>query len=231
VKGAQGEPPPPPLPKKAGLNRYVWNLRPEPMTSVGDTIRFVRNRPYRMAPGTYRVRLTANGRKLEQPLQVLPHPGLQAATQQQWDEQQRLCRRLYVLISDVHRETNELRALGDRARAAAERTKGPRGAQLKARSQAFAAALAHWEEHVPQSPLPEETQDRIGFPSRLLSTQMLHTLSILDGLPPVPEAVKQRVEELALEWARLKAEASQLRAEGQRIAATGKALSKGKRSA
>ena len=202
VKGAQGEPSAPPLTKKAGLNRYVWNLRPEPMTPVADTIRFVRNRPYRVGPGTYRVRLIADGRTMERPLLVLPHPGLPAATPEQWAEQQALSRKLYELVSDVHRETNEMRALGEQVRGRPDR--GASGDQ-------FLAALARWEEQVPQSPLPDGIQDKIGFPSRLLSTQILHTLALLDGPPPVPEATKLRVRELEAEWARMRAEAAQLR--------------------
>jgi hypothetical protein len=202
VKGAQGEPAAPPLPKKAGLNRYVWNLRPEPMTPVGDTIRFVRNRPYRVAPGSYRVRLIADGKTVERPLQVVPHPGLPAATPEQWAEQQALSRRLYELVSEVHQETNEMRALGDAVRA---------GHAGDPRAGAFLASLARWQEHVPQAPLPDGIQDRIGFPSRLLSTQILHTLALLDGPPPVPEAIKRRVAELGVEWAAIKAQSAQLR--------------------
>lgn len=201
VKGAQGEPPAPPLTKKEGLNRYVWNLRPEPMTSVGDTIRFVRNRPYRVGPGTYRVRLSADGRTVERSLQVVPHPGLPAATAEQWAEQQALSKQLYDLVSDVHRNTNEMRALASAVKA---RHNG-------SRADAFLASVAQWEEHVPQAPLPNGIQDRIGFPSRLLSTQILHTLSLLDGPPPVPESIKRRVAELNQEWARLSAEATRLR--------------------
>lgn len=209
VKGAQGEPPAPPLPNKAGLNRYVWNLRLEPMTAVADTIRFVRNRPYRMGPGSYRVRLRAGGKTAERPLTVLPHPGLPPATAAQWSEQQALSRRLYELVSDVHRETNEMRALGERVRSRVASRGGNQ--QLQARSQTFLASLARWEEHVPQSPLPEGVQDRIGFPSRLLSTQILHTLALVDAPPPVSNATKVRVGELVAEWERLKTEAAGLR--------------------
>ena len=202
VKGAQGEPPAPPLPTEAGLNRYVWNLRPEPMTQVADTIRFVRNRPYRVAPGTYRVRLSANGRTVERPLEVVAHPGLPAATPEQWAAQQALSRQLYQLVSDVHREANEMREL-------AEAVKVGQGGNPRAET--FLASVARWQEHVPQAPLPDGIQDRIGFPSRLLSTQILHTLSLLDGPPPVPESIRRRVAELTEEWARIKGEAARLR--------------------
>jgi len=198
VKGAQGEPPAPPLTKKAGLNRYVWNLRPEPMVATTDTIRFVPNRPYRVGPGTYRARLTAEGRTVEREFKVVPQPNLPPVAQAQWDEQQALSKRLYDLVNEVHRETNVMRAL---KRQLAEQGQG---ADL-------VREIARWEEQVPQAPLPDGIQDRIGFPSRLLSTQILHTLSILDGPPPVPVAVKAHVTELEAQWAPMKAAAEALR--------------------
>jgi photosystem II stability/assembly factor-like uncharacterized protein len=198
VKGAEGEPAGPPLPKQAGLNRYVWNLRPAPMVATADTIRFVPNRPYRVGPGTYTARLTADGTSVEQQFKVLPQPNLAPVPQAQWDEQQALSRRLYDLVNDVHRETNAMRSI--HAQLDAMR----KGAQL-------AAALAQWEEQVPQAPLPNGVQDLIGFPSRLLSTQILHTLSILDGPPPVPVAVRQHVAELEAQWAVMKEQAERLR--------------------
>jgi hypothetical protein len=198
VKGAEGEPPAPPLPKQAGLNRYVWNLRPAPMVATADTIRFVTNRPYRVGPGTYTARLTANGQSVEQQFKVLPQPNLAPVPQAEWDEQQALSRRLYELVNDVHRETNAMRSIQ---------------AQLNARGKGaeLAAAVAQWEEQVPQAPLPNGVQDLIGFPSRLLSTQILHTLSILDGPPPVPVAVRKHVAELEAEWAAMKEQAERLR--------------------
>jgi hypothetical protein len=198
VKGAQGEPPAPPLSKKAGLNRYFWNLRLEPMVATSDTIRFVSNRPYRVGPGTYRARLTAEGKSLEREFKVVPQPNLPPSTQAQWDEQQALSRRLYDLVNDVHRETNSMRALKQ---------------QLAARDQGadLVREIAKWEEQIPQAPLPNNIQDRIGFPSRLLSTQILHTLSILDGPPPVPVAVRTHVGELETQWAAMKGAAEALR--------------------
>jgi hypothetical protein len=198
VKGAEVEPAGPPLPKQAGLNRYVWNLRPAPMVATADTIRFVPNRPYRVGPGTYRARLTAGRKTVEREFKVLPQPNLAPVPQTEWDEQQALSRRLYDLVNEVHRETNEMRSIKEQLNAR------HKGAELS-------AALAQWEEQVPQAPLPNGIQDRIGFPSRLLSTQILHTLSILDGPPPVPVAVRQHVGELEAQWATMKEQAERLR--------------------
>jgi hypothetical protein len=168
------------------------------MVATTDTIRFVPNRPYRVGPGTYRARLTAGGKTVEREFKVVAQPNLPPVPQAQWDEQQALSKRLYDLVNDVHRETNVMRALkqqlGDRGDAAG-----------------IVREIAAWEEQVPQAPLPDGIQDRIGFPSRLLSTQILHTLSILDGPPPVPVAVRAHVPELEAQWAAMKAAAEAIR--------------------
>ena len=197
VKGADRQPPPEPLSVKPGLNRYVWDLRLAPFTATTDTIRFVSYRPPRVAPGVYRVRLSVDGRTSEQTLTVLPHPGFTAATDSDWAEQQALSRTLYALVSDVHAETTAVRA---------------RVAELEAAhaNRKLIDRLKAWQEQVPQAPLPGGVVDKVGYPSRLLSTQILYTLSVLDGPAPVSEAVKARVAELQADWAGRKAEAERL---------------------
>jgi photosystem II stability/assembly factor-like uncharacterized protein len=197
VKGAERQAAPEPLPAKAGLNRYVWDLRLTPYTQTADTIRFVDTLPPRVGPGTYRARLTVDGKSQERELKVLPHPGLTPASDADWAEQQRLSRVLYDLVNDVHAETNAVRA----AQAKLEADHG---------DPAKIAAMKAWQEQVPQAPLPNGVVDKIGYPSRLLSTQILYTLSVLDGPAPASAPVKARVVELQAEWAKMKAEGEKL---------------------
>jgi len=200
VKGADNEPAARPLPTHAGLNRYVWNLRLAPFTPVGDTIRFVSYRPPRVGPGAYRVQLTVDGRTSETALQVLPQPNLPPATAAQWAEQQALAHALYELVNDDHAVTSAVR----RRVAALEASGG---------DPALIARLEAWQEQVPQAPLPGGVQDRVGFPSRLLSTQILHALNIADQPPPVSAALRQRAADLTAQWAAMKRQAQALLAE------------------
>jgi photosystem II stability/assembly factor-like uncharacterized protein len=197
VKGSERQPPPEPLSVRVGLNRYVWDLRLAPYTPVSDTIRFVSYRPPRVAPGTYKVRLTVDGQSSTTDLVVEPHPGTTTATPEQWAEQARLSRKLYDMVNEVHAETNAIRAL--QAELEASHGDAKRIARLKA-----------WQDQVPQAPLANGVQDIIGYPSRLLSTQILYTLSVVDGPAPVSEAAKARVAELQAQWATMKAEGERL---------------------
>ncbi len=207
VKGTESQPPPEPLPLKPGLNRYLWDLRLANFTPVADTIRFVSYRPPRVGPGVYRLRLTVNGKVTETSLTVVTPPDGVPATAADWAEQQRLSRVLYDLVNDVHAETNAVRAL--QVKLEAEHHDPKKVARLKV-----------WQEQVPQAPLPNGAVDKIGFPSRLLSTQILFTLSVLDGPAPASAAVKARVAELVDQWAHMKADAEKLLGPGPRISGT-----------
>jgi hypothetical protein len=149
-----------------------------------------------VGPGLYKVRLSVDGKVSERELRILPPRG-STATDADWAEQQRLSRILYDLVNDNHAVTDAVRTY--QAKLEAAHGDPRRIAQLKA-----------WQEQVPQSPLAGGVVDKIGYPSRLLSTQILYTLSVLDGPPPVGAAVKARVQELVNQWAKMKAEGERL---------------------
>jgi photosystem II stability/assembly factor-like uncharacterized protein len=197
VKGADSQPPPKPLPVALGMNRYEWDLRLAPFTPVADTIRFVSYRPPRVGPGLYHLRLTVDGKTFTRDLTVLSQPGLAEATPAQWAEQQAITGELYEMVNAVHATTTAIRARQ------VSLEEGSGHATLIAR-------LKAWQEQVPQAPLADGVQDLVGFPSRLLSTQILHALNIADQPPPVTAALKARVAELAAQWAGLKRDAAAL---------------------
>jgi photosystem II stability/assembly factor-like uncharacterized protein len=196
VKGVQREPPAPPLPSEPGQNRYVWNLRVEPMVEVADTIRYVSNRPYRVAPGEYTVRLTVGGETSTRQLQVVDHPQ-QSYGEAAWKTQQALVNTLYSLVNEVHRSTNQMRSIASQVIATVDANEDP---AVKSAAANLLGKLAAWEEQVPQPPLPDGLEDRIAYPSHLLSTQVLHVMSVVDQGPPLSETVQQRVAALQSTW-------------------------------
>lgn len=207
VKGVIGEPPAPPLPTQRGLNRYVWNLRHDRYVTVGDTIRYVSTRPYRVAPGSYQVRLTLDGQSQMQSFDLAADPRHDQRTAEEWAQQQELLAELGGMVDEVHASTNELRAVADRVRTMIDLTADhPAAATIRERGEALISRAEQWEIHVPQPELPNDIQDRIAFPSRLLSTQILHVMRTVDQDPPVTEGSRLRARELGDQWAELEAE-------------------------
>jgi photosystem II stability/assembly factor-like uncharacterized protein len=205
VKGVIAEPPAPPLTTNRGMNSYVWNLRHEPYEPVSDTIRYVSMRPHRVAPGTYQARLTVNGQSHTESFEVIPDPRRAPIPATAWDHQQQLLGEMARLVNDIHRSTMQLRAVAEQTKRVMKLTESnPQSAAIAARGLALIDKIEAWEIHVPQPPLPDDVQDRIAFPSRLLSTQVLHVMAAIEQDPPVTAGSELRARELVEQWAQIK---------------------------
>jgi photosystem II stability/assembly factor-like uncharacterized protein len=81
-------PSPPPLPAQAGMNRFVWNLHATPPQAPGGEAADAPPQGPLVVPGTYQIRLTANGKSYTQPLTVGMDPRSTASPDdlaQQWE--------------------------------------------------------------------------------------------------------------------------------------------------
>ncbi|MGH8298780.1 MAG: WD40/YVTN/BNR-like repeat-containing protein [Steroidobacteraceae bacterium] len=215
VKGVEKLPQAPPLPARAGMNAYVWDLRVAPYTAVADTIRFVSQAPYRVAPGVYTVRLTYRGQSLTQNLEVLDDPRHPQVTAAQWAEQQQLLARLRAMVDDIHRSANGMRAVAQQAQALMRQAAGTRHADSIERSgRALIAQIARWEVQVPQPKLPHDIQDYVSFPSRLLSTPVLNLISLVDQDPPVTAAAEAAARDLEARWSAVRSDMARIKSTG-----------------
>ena len=117
------------LSRKAGLNRFIWNLRPDDATKIegkgGD--KPGRSGP-RVPPGEYQVRITASGETRTASFRLVKDPRV-ATTQEQFEEQYALCMRLHRKHSEINQAVNRIRALRRQAEDWARRVKGSEGSE------------------------------------------------------------------------------------------------------
>jgi photosystem II stability/assembly factor-like uncharacterized protein len=103
------EPPQEKIPVEAGLNRFAWDLRYEPARKLpGEVGAEFRDRGPEALPGTYQVRLTANGKPFTMPLEVKQDPRVNvsmADLQKQFD----LELRIRGQLSELHQTVNDIR--------------------------------------------------------------------------------------------------------------------------
>ena len=211
VKGVIAEPPAPPLGTELGLNRYVWNLRHERYESVSDTIRYVSMRPYRVAPGAYQARLSFGGESVTESFSVVSDPRRKPVSAVAWAEQQKLLGEMAALVNDIHGSTTKLREIAAQTKEIMKLTaSNPQSEQIMASGQTLIDKISMWENHVPQPPLPDDVEDRIAFPSRLLSTQVLHMMRTIDQDPPLSDGSKMRAQDLKVQWAQLKVDMQEI---------------------
>jgi photosystem II stability/assembly factor-like uncharacterized protein len=211
VKGVQGDRPPPPLPAKAGMNSYVWDLKVERLTPVDNVIRYVSAEAYRVAPGTYTARLTHNGESVTQTFEVLPNPLRAPIAAEDWERQQALLANIWRDVNEVHRLANQSRSIAAQVREVIMLSGGhARAADISARGNALMARLEKWLDQEPQAELPGGVQDYVSVPNRLLSTQYLYLKSAVDQDPPVTAGAEQRYAEISQQWAGMKADLQRL---------------------
>jgi len=136
----------------------------------------------------------------------VPDPRREPISTAAWAHQQKRLGEMAGLVNDIHSATTRLRAVAAQTQRVMELTESnPQSAAIMARGQALIDKIAGWEVHVPQPALPDDVQDRIAFPSRLLSTQVLHLMGAIDQDPPVSGGSELRAQELKDQWAQIKA--------------------------
>jgi photosystem II stability/assembly factor-like uncharacterized protein len=155
------------LPAKAGVNRFVWDLRHTDATRFKGLVLWAGNtRGPRAVPGTYEVRLTAGGRTLTEPLEVRGDPRL-PATPQELGAQLALALRIRDLLTETHQAITRLRTVRDQVTDTLRRAKEKGGDErVRAAGEALCAKLTKAEEALYQTK-NQSSQDPLNYPIRL----------------------------------------------------------------
>ena len=204
-------PPPPPktLTGEKGLNRFVWDLRGEPVTKIPKLLTFGGLDSYRRAPGLYTARLALGDTTAEAAIEVVhdPRSGLAAAD---FHAQQALLATLAASLDELHASVNRLREVRRQATELAERAaRFDAEGEIERATETLTAAIDGWEERVIQA-RQETFQDVINFPNRL-NADLRALLDAVDGSePPVTDGARRR-------WADLEETLAAVRAEREEI--------------
>ena len=177
------------LSPETGMHRFVWDLRYGATGQGGGYAMAVANLKTEslpqgplVMPGNYRVRLTVDGKKFEQPLQVAPDPRVKT-TPQQFAQQFALAKRLYDAMQQA---TAALRRIDERR------------AQLKQQGNDLdhqlmeVAGASRGEED-------EETPPPSGVTLRQVSASLAHLLGVVESAdaPPTAQAAHASQETFA----------------------------------
>ncbi|MEE8523607.1 MAG: glycosyl hydrolase, partial [Thermoanaerobaculia bacterium] len=188
------------LPKKAGHNRFVWDLRREQVASVPDLfVLYPRGKTYRVAPGTYQARLSVAGETRVKAFRVLADPR-RPASAEAFAEQQALIAGIWQRVDFIHTTVDRLRRVRGQIQDLLARIEDRDGVdQLFIVGEALLKKIEAWEKPLVQA-RHKTFQDVINFPNRL-NAQYLFLLDVVDASdPPVTAGALRRFEELEAEW-------------------------------
>jgi photosystem II stability/assembly factor-like uncharacterized protein len=152
------------IPAKAGLNRFPWDLRVEDASRFKGMILWggLTRGPV-VPPGTYQVRLTANGKSSTQPLEVRKDPRI-ASSDEEFRKQHDLLLKMRDKISETHDAITRIRDTRDQLKGAADRAKGNKA--IADAADALDKKLTAVEEELYQTK-NQSSQDPLNFPIRL----------------------------------------------------------------
>lgn len=185
--------------RKAGLNRFVWDLRYPPIDFPQGTIVWGLVGGPRVAPGEYKVTLRTGSFKNTQTFHVLKDPRA-AATDQDLQEQSALMLRSRDLLNRLYAGVRKLRSVRQQAKEAATRAAdaGKDAAKLTEAADQLWKKLGAVEDELMQ-PRNEADQDTENFPTKLdnqLAYAYMH-LNVADSKPTSGDV--ERIQDLEKE--------------------------------
>jgi hypothetical protein len=180
-----GQDAPKPIPAKAGLNTFAWDLRTPPAAKFEGLILWggETDGP-RAVPGRYQVRLSAGGTTLARPFELRKDPRL-ATTDEEFAKQFALLAQIREKLNATHEGVARLRAVRDQAKTAADRAKGTEAEKpMSEAADALAKKLTGVEEALYQTK-NRSSQDPLNFPIRLNNklAALASTVASADAAP------------------------------------------------
>ncbi|HMO55956.1 MAG TPA: glycosyl hydrolase [Roseiflexaceae bacterium] len=158
----------PRAPAKAGLNRFVWDMRSTPAQKItsGEGHKDVSRAAPRVPPGRYRVELSIGEATWHAEFGIVPDPRAMA-TQADYEAQYTLLMRLHQLLDQAHSAVNRVRAAREQINAWIKRTEThAAAAQIAAAGTQINTRLAAAEEQLIQVKA-KSSQDTLNFPAML----------------------------------------------------------------
>lgn len=177
---------------KAGMNRFVWNLRhPGPVTFPKMIMWAAQSRGPVSLPGAYAVRLTVDGRTQTQPFRVVPDPRLRDVSPADLRAQFDLAMRIRDRVSDANRAVLLVRGIRQQVDERVTRANDP---AVAAAADALKARLAPVEEAIYQVRL-QSNQDPLNYPIRL-NNKIAALQGVVESAQARPTDVSHQVFDL-----------------------------------
>ncbi|MGE5362091.1 MAG: hypothetical protein ACM3NQ_24000, partial [Bacteroidales bacterium] len=147
---------------KAGMNRFVWDMRYPDAAGFPKIILWAGNLRGPVAlPGTYQVRLTAAGQTLTQPFAIQKNPNLTNITDADLQEQFKLAMQIRDKLSQANEAVVKIRQLKDQV---SERSK--EGSGVVVAGQSLIRKLTDVEGEIYQY-RNQSSQDPLNYPIKL----------------------------------------------------------------
>ena len=199
----------PVLPKKSGLNRFVWNMRYPSVMGAPNVYIEGSYRGHKASPGKYTALLKMGSEEKSTSFSILPHPGIQASAAEYQDSHQ-IMTRIENGINEIHRAVNSMQEARKQINdfvSILETDAAQK--EVKEAGKALVKKIAEWDEKVVQRKA-ESNDDIINFVNKL-SADFIFLKGELDtNVPNVTQGAIDQLSKLEALWQPLKSEYADL---------------------
>ena len=205
---------PPKLPKKEGLNRFVWNMRHRSMPGIPVAYIEGSYRGHKVAPGEYQIVLKMDDQVSESTVSINPNPLYETTTEQYaaydaaMSEMEQALTEMHDLTNQIHKSQMQLKKLLD------EMTDDESLSKLLEDGKALLEKLKSWDEDMVQRK-SKAYDDVENFPNKFTAEYLFLINQTESDLPRVTQASKDRRAELEEQWSALEKRATDLKSEMQ----------------
>jgi photosystem II stability/assembly factor-like uncharacterized protein len=152
---------------KAGMNRFVWDMRyPGPTTFPGLIMWAANTRGPVAVPGTYQVKLTASGETKTQSVVIRKNPMLTNVTDADLQAEFQLASQIRDKVSEAHQAVIRIRAVKDQVKDRIDRAQKAKAPKIGASGDVLVRKLTEVEGEIYQY-RNQSSQDPLNFPIRL----------------------------------------------------------------
>nr|WP_293303552.1 glycosyl hydrolase [Allomuricauda sp.] len=202
-----GAPPAPVLGTDKGLNRFVWDLKTPILPGIPDVYIEANFTGHKVPPGTYTLRLKANGETVTTTGAVLPPPNTNM-TPERYREHDVFMTELEANLTDMHQRINTLFKVQGQLKKLLEELNDE---SLKVEGKALLEKLKAWDGDMVQRK-SQAYDDVENFPNKFSAEYLFLMNQSNSALPQINQASKDRKRELDAQWVGLKQRAVTLMA-------------------
>jgi hypothetical protein len=193
-----------PLGAKAGMNRFAWDVRHEPIKPIPKTFVFGSLAGRKAVPGTYQARLTVGDENRTESFTVKKDPSVEA-TAEDFREQDSFVKEIEAELNAIHEAVIELRAVRDQLEVVMKRAEHHAEKDAIAEAgKALVEKLTEMEDTLIQK-RTIDMQTILNAPSRLNHHYVYLRMSVDGGEGEVRNGARERLDDLSAQWSQHKA--------------------------
>jgi photosystem II stability/assembly factor-like uncharacterized protein len=197
------------IPAEAGLNRFAWDFRTEPLAGVPGVFVYGDYQGYRVAPGRYKARISFKGQSSETEFEIISDPHV-TATAAEWAAQQEFLKQMSDQFEELHKSVNNLRLVKKQVDTYNEALKNNKDAKdFIELGKELNKKIEKWESNLVE-PRSKNFQDVINFQNKL-NSEFLQLRSVTDQHDPrLTKGAQDRARDVQNDWGKYKQQMLQI---------------------